>query len=74
MSLALSGKGGEGAAKRYAPYTIGSPVVDLKDWQKHTTYRGCEETDDVIKWFWTLVETLSHEEKSLLLKFATGMS
>jgi hypothetical protein len=45
----------------------------VRDWRAHTNYLGFVESDSTIQWFWQLVETLTQEEKSLLLKFATGM-
>ena len=47
--------------------------MDINDWRQHTTYSEYRPTDDVIVWFWELVESLSEEEKALLLKFATGV-
>ena len=35
-------------------------------------YRGLNRSDDIVIWFWKLVDSLKEEEKALLLKFATG--
>lgn len=35
-------------------------------------YRGLDPSDDIVVWFWKLVDNLKEEEKALLLKFATG--
>lgn len=59
-------------------YTIRDPDwfsrVCSDDWTKYTDYRGYEQTDDVIQWFWKCVRSWPPERKSRLLQFATGTS
>jgi len=51
----------------------GSPVIDIEDWKKNTVYRGAfKPSHVVIKWFWEVVESLTQEQLSNLLKFVTG--
>lgn len=35
-------------------------------------YRGLNESESTVQWFWKLVRSLKEEEKALLLKFSTG--
>ena len=42
------------------------------EWAKFTNYRGYEVYDEVIQWFWKCVRSWSSEQKSRLLRFATG--
>ena len=42
------------------------------DWTKFTKYRGYEVNDEVIQWFWKCVRSWPTEQKSRLLRFATG--
>eukprot|EP00903_Cladosiphon_okamuranus_P014905 g13802.t1 len=45
--------------------------IDPVDWERHTHFDG----DATLKgWFWSVVRSLSKEERSLLLQFATGCS
>lgn len=30
----------------------GMSEIDVDDWQKHTDYRGYQQTDEVVQWFW----------------------
>jgi E3 ubiquitin-protein ligase HUWE1 len=52
----------------------GSPDVDVEDWKAHATYTGYGESDPQIEWLWKLISELGPEERSLLLRFATGSS
>ncbi|XP_056343698.1 E3 ubiquitin-protein ligase HACE1 isoform X4 [Oenanthe melanoleuca] len=53
----------------------GMPEIDVNDWLKNTEYTsGYERGDQVIQWFWDVVEELSQEERVLLLQFVTGSS
>lgn len=40
--------------------------------QANTDYRDCKPRDQVIQWFWQVVEDFDAEEKALLLLFVTG--
>ncbi|XP_077145769.1 E3 ubiquitin-protein ligase HACE1 isoform X4 [Ranitomeya variabilis] len=51
----------------------GMPEIDVNDWIKNTEYTsGYDKDDQVIKWFWEVVQELTQEERVLLLQFATG--
>ncbi|KAJ3551585.1 hypothetical protein NP233_g13055 [Leucocoprinus birnbaumii] len=52
----------------------GMSEIDVDDWTKYTDYRGYEQTDEVIQWFWKCVRSWPPERKSRLLQFATGTS
>lgn len=59
---------------------IGIPDLDLIDWQKHTEIRYMlspiciKAEDELIKWFWEVLESFSVEERARLLQFVTGTS
>lgn len=52
----------------------GMSEIDVDDWTKYTDYRGYEQSDEVIQWFWKCVRSWPPERKSRLLQFATGTS
>ncbi|KAH9813128.1 hypothetical protein DFH28DRAFT_377283 [Melampsora americana] len=52
----------------------GMSDIDVDDWIKHTDYRGYQQDDQVIKWFWQAVRAWPAEKKSRLLQFTTGTS
>ncbi|XP_015206541.1 E3 ubiquitin-protein ligase HACE1 isoform X1 [Lepisosteus oculatus] len=53
----------------------GMPEIDVNDWKKNTEYTsGYDLEEPVIKWFWEVVESLTQEERVLLLQFVTGSS
>jgi hypothetical protein len=56
----------------------GVPEIDLEDWRRHTRYvglfKGLDEKHPVVKWFWEVLESFSHEERARLLQFSTGSS
>lgn len=52
----------------------GMSEIDLDDWKRFTDYRGFTEQDDVVQWFWQLVQQWPAEQRSRLLQFATGTS
>lgn len=52
----------------------GIAEIDVEDWKKHTDYRGYQESDEVIKWFWQCVSEWDNEQKARLLQFTTGTS
>ncbi|OWB70163.1 hypothetical protein B5S33_g4444 [[Candida] boidinii] len=48
--------------------------IDIEDWKKHTDYRGYQESDEVIQWFWKCVSEWESEQRARLLQFTTGTS
>lgn len=53
----------------------GSRSIDLSDWRKNTNYTSGYHGESMqINWFWEVVESLSLEEQSELLKFCTSCS
>ncbi|CAN0029115.1 unnamed protein product [Scytosiphon promiscuus] len=47
--------------------------IDPDDWERNAEFRG--EASTVLQmWFWSVVRSLTKEERSLLLQFATGCS
>jgi len=53
----------------------GLPVIDVKEWEEYTDYRG-EFTGEhqVIQWFWGVVGSMNQQELSQLLAFSMGTS
>ncbi|KAK9513166.1 hypothetical protein VZT92_026726 [Zoarces viviparus] len=53
----------------------GMPEIDVQDWCRNTEYTsGYDTQEPVIQWFWEVVNSLSQEERVLLLQFVTGSS
>ena len=52
----------------------GLAEIDTADWKKHTDYRGYQELDQVIQWFWKCINEWDSEQKARLLQFTTGTS
>ncbi|KAI1885580.1 hypothetical protein AGOR_G00205270 [Albula goreensis] len=53
----------------------GMPEIDVTDWNRNTEYTSGYDLDEpVIKWFWEVVQSLTQEERVLLLQFVTGSS
>lgn len=52
----------------------GLAEIDIDDWKKHTDYRGYQESDEVIQWFWRAVTEWESEQRARLLQFTTGTS
>lgn len=52
----------------------GLPDIDLEDLRAHTEYTGFKATDPIIQHFWSVLRSLSKEEKALFLQFVTGTS
>ncbi|BFZ59886.1 hypothetical protein YB2330_000908 [Saitoella coloradoensis] len=52
----------------------GIAEIDVDDWKKHTDYRGYTESDEVVQWFFKVVQSWDSEKRSRLLQFATGTS
>ncbi|KAF1336534.1 Hect e3 ubiquitin ligase, partial [Globisporangium splendens] len=55
----------------------GSPGIDLNDWEKHAvviTKKPTRATTKLIQWFWKIQRSLTLDEQSHILQFATGSS
>lgn len=52
----------------------GIAEIDVEDWKKHTDYRGYQESDEVIQWFWKCISEWDNEQRTRLLQFTTGTS
>ncbi|KAI5480937.1 putative e3 ubiquitin-protein ligase hula protein [Pseudohyphozyma bogoriensis] len=52
----------------------GLSEIDVDDWMKNTEYRGYQQEDEVVVWFWEAVKSWPMEKKSRLLQFTTGTS
>ena len=52
----------------------GLDEIDCTDWRKNTQYVNFSPDDDMIQWFWEVLDTFSQEELVVLLKFITGYS
>ncbi|CEP60518.1 NEDD4 family E3 ubiquitin-protein ligase LALA0_S01e12750g [Lachancea lanzarotensis] len=52
----------------------GIAEIDVEDWKKNTDYRGYQESDETIKWFWKAISEWDNEQKARLLQFTTGTS
>ena len=51
----------------------GIPEIDVDDWMSHTNYEPQEFGSSYqVEWLWSLVESMSNEERSKLLKFCTN--
>lgn len=51
----------------------GVPAIDVDDWKAHTQVSD-ELPEEVLEWFWEIVEAFSDEERARLLQFTTGSS
>lgn len=47
-------------------------MIDIEDWKRNTVYDCYERDDEVIRWFWELVEEYGQEGYRNLLHYATG--
>ena len=52
----------------------GLPDVDVGDMRKHTEYKGWKESDNVVQWFWQIVNEMDQSDRAQLLQFVTGTS
>jgi E3 ubiquitin-protein ligase HUWE1 len=48
--------------------------VDVEDLKQNTDYSGYNPTDQIIIWFWEVVEEYSQESLAKLVQFITGTS
>lgn len=52
-----------------------SGMIDVEDWRKHTTYHDPNDASHPsVVLFWQVVESLTSEQRSKLLRFATSMN
>lgn len=51
----------------------GVPSIDVDDWKAHTQVSD-ELPEEVLAWFWEIVDAFSDEERARLLQFTTGSS
>lgn len=49
-------------------------TLNISSSLKHTDYRGYQESDEVIQWFWKCVSEWDNEQRARLLQFTTGTS
>ena len=52
----------------------GLPDIDVHDLKTNTDYVGWKATDKEIEWFWSVLFSLSRNEKAAFLQFVTGSS
>ena len=53
----------------------GVSEIDVSDWKNNTLYRRYSEKDQIVQWFWKIVETeFDNVKRAQLLQFATGTS
>ncbi|XP_037074033.1 LOW QUALITY PROTEIN: E3 ubiquitin-protein ligase SMURF1-like [Pollicipes pollicipes] len=48
--------------------------IDVDDWKQNTRLKHCTAEDDVVRWFWRIVDSYSEEMRARLLQFVTGSS
>ncbi|PNT68379.1 hypothetical protein BRADI_3g39795v3 [Brachypodium distachyon] len=48
-------------------------AIDVEEWKGNVEYRGYNEEDEQIKWFWEAVESMTAEEQRRLLFFWTSV-
>lgn len=49
----------------------GEDSIDVEDWQDHTLYKDCSESEPQIQWFWDLVASYDQSQLEALLAFVT---
>jgi E3 ubiquitin-protein ligase HUWE1 len=52
----------------------GLPDIDIEDLRSHTVYQGFRATDQVVRWFWSILESFDDQDKARFIMFATGTS
>jgi|JI10StandDraft_1071094.scaffolds.fasta_scaffold149865_4 E3 ubiquitin-protein ligase NEDD4 len=52
--------------------TSGPSVIDIQDWKNNTIYDCYEPSDQVIQWFWEIVESYDQKGFRNLLHYCTG--
>eukprot|EP00045_Choanoeca_perplexa_P015924 m.207377 g.207377 ORF g.207377 m.207377 type:complete len:770 (-) comp17122_c0_seq25:781-3090(-) len=53
-------------------HLAGVTTLDPQEWRQATSYNEYADSDQVIQWFWELVETMLPSERQQLLLFCTG--
>ncbi|XP_043193769.1 E3 ubiquitin-protein ligase SMURF2-like isoform X2 [Amphibalanus amphitrite] len=48
--------------------------IDVEDWKQNTRLKHCTAEDEVVRWFWRIVDSYSEEMRARLLQFVTGSS
>ncbi|KAK4707536.1 hypothetical protein R3W88_028461 [Solanum pinnatisectum] len=51
----------------------GRSDISVEDWKAHTDYNDYEESELQISWFWKIAETMSVEQRKMLLFFWTSI-
>ncbi len=52
----------------------GQPTIDVEDLKRHTEYRGYAATAPVVTYFWRVLGSLSHADRSDFVRFVWGRS
>ena len=61
--------------KQLEDYVCGDAVINLEVLKKNTRYSGYRESDDLIKWFWSILTTeYNNDDIRQLIKFSWGRS
>lgn len=50
----------------------GPSIIDVKDWRENTKYEGYDSDEQIIQWFWEIVENSGQEGYRNLLHYCTG--
>lgn len=50
----------------------GLPEIDLKDLMANTEYQNFQPMDDIISWFWKVLDEFNSSERASFLQFVTG--
>lgn len=61
-------------ASELAMFISGHSGLDVDEWRSHSHSFDSSEADEVIDWFWMVVERFGTEERRRLLNFTTGSS
>ncbi len=51
----------------------GQVKIDVEDWKKNTEYINYKENDNIIKWFWDILNKIRPEQVKSFFTFCTGM-
>ncbi|KAK1295925.1 E3 ubiquitin-protein ligase UPL5 [Acorus calamus] len=49
-------------------------TISVEDWKGHTEYNGYKETDNQVCWFWKVLESMSADQRRVLLFFWTSVN
>ena len=52
----------------------GKPILDIELLKENTLYRGCNESDEIVQYFWKCLEEFTAEERAMYLRFVWGRS